>query len=65
VGRIGIGNLSVLCELYVSVVNRQAAESGFFGDDFTVFPYIDRRAVHARGLARHFGGAAQRAPHRC
>ena len=43
---------------------RRSNPSRFFGDDFAIFPYIDRRAVHARGLARHFGGAAQRAAHR-
>ena len=43
---------------------RRSNPSRFFGDDFAIFPYVDRRAVHARGLARHFGGAAQRAAHR-
>ena len=45
-------------------MNRQAVESGFFGDDFAVSPNVDRRAVHAGGLARDFGGTAQRAAHR-
>ena len=31
----------------------------FFGDDFAVFPVVNRRAVHARGFARDLGGAAQ------
>ena len=42
----------------VTGASRQADESGFFGYDFAVFPYVDRRAVHARGLAGYLGGAA-------
>lgn len=34
---------------------------GFLGDDFAILPYVDRRAVHARGLARDLGGAPERA----
>jgi hypothetical protein len=30
-----------------------------FGDDFTVLPDVDRRTVHARGLACDLGGPAQ------
>ena len=36
----------------------------FFGDDLAVFHYIDRGAVHARGLARDLGGAPERAADR-
>ncbi len=35
---------------------------GLFGDDFSVAPQVNRRAVEAGGLARHQSGAAQRAP---
>ena len=31
----------------------------FFGDDFAVFPNVNRRAVHAGRFARNFGRAAQ------
>jgi hypothetical protein len=31
----------------------------FFGDDFAVLPDVNRRAVHAGGLARDLGGAAE------
>ena len=34
----------------------------FFGDDFAVFPDVDRRAVHARGLAGGLGRASERTP---
>jgi len=33
--------------------------SGFFGNDFAVFPNVYRRAVHARRLAGDFSGTAQ------
>jgi len=32
----------------------------FLGDHFSVFPNVDRPAVHTRGLARDLGGAAQK-----
>jgi len=41
-----------------------ARYSRFLGDDFAVFPDVDRRAVHAGGLARDFSGAAERAADR-
>jgi len=34
------------------------------GDDLAILPNVDRRAVHARGLARDFRGAAQGAADR-
>ena len=37
-----------------------AEDLRFFGDHLTVFPDVDRRTVHARGLARGSGGAAER-----
>lgn len=43
-------------------IDRQQSNSRFLGDDFAVFPNVDRRAVHAGGLAGDFCGAAQRAP---
>jgi hypothetical protein len=33
--------------------------SGFFGNDFAVFPDVNGRAVHAGGLAGDFSGSAQ------
>jgi hypothetical protein len=33
----------------------------FLGDNFAILPKINRRAMHARGLARDFRGAAKRA----
>jgi hypothetical protein len=33
--------------------------SGFFGDNFAVFPNVYRRAVHARRFAGDFSGTAQ------
>ena len=43
----------------------QADESWFLSYDFAGFPYVDRRAVHARGLAGDLGGAAKCPAHRC
>ena len=48
----------------LSVSFHRSSDSGsrlrLFGDDFAVLPDVDRRAVHARGLARDLAGAAQR-----
>ena len=33
----------------------------FLGDDLAVFPNVNRRAVHTRGFAGDFGGAAKSA----
>ena len=42
--------------------DHERIRSWFFGDDFAVLPNVDRRAVHAGGLAGDLGGAAQGAP---
>ena len=34
------------------------------GDDFAILPDVDRRAVHARGLARRLGCTPERAADR-
>ncbi len=40
-------------------MTRRLYGSRLLGDDFAVFPDVDRRAVHARGLARNLSSAAQ------
>ena len=43
-------------------IDKQQCHSRFFSNDFAVLPNIDRRPVHACGLAGDLCGAAQGAP---
>ena len=46
-------------------MQKRGAPNGlrFFGDDFAVFPDVNRRAVHTGRFSRDSGGAAQGTSH--